>query len=202
MNNPALEQLRDIHLPQAVHWWPPAPGWWLVAALVLALIIWLSRYLQSRYRRQYFRGESQDLLKEIWQNYQQNHEQQADNSANADPDFIENTLALLRRAGKTAQLSSVSNSEGCSENRNENRAAVLTQEHLESMPSPALLKALDEHSAGKLSAALPLQNISERLYRPDSKALTTEQAQCFYEVAKNWLKSNSFKPGKHAGGAN
>lgn len=187
MNNPALEQLRDIHLPQAMHWWPPAPGWWIVAILVLALTIWLSRYLRARYRRQYFRGESQDLLKEIWQNYQQDNEQQAANSTStsADRDFIENTLALLRRAGKTAQLVTVSNSK----DRSQNRAAVPTQGHLASMPSPALLKALDEHSVGKLSAALPLQDISERLYRPDSKALTTEQAQCFYDVAKNWLRS-------------
>ena len=195
MNNPALEQLRDIHLPQAVHWWPPAPGWWIVAAVVLALMIWLSRYLQARYRRQYFRGETQDLLKQVWQDYQQEHEQQAGNTANADRDFIENTLALLRRAGKTAQLST----DNKSKDRSENNTAVPTQEHLESMPSPALLKALDEHSAGKLSAALPLQDISERLYRPDSKALTTEQAQCFYAVAKNWLKSKNFKAGKQPG---
>jgi len=28
--------LRDIHLPGAVGFWPPALGWWLVAAFVLA----------------------------------------------------------------------------------------------------------------------------------------------------------------------
>jgi len=174
-----LEQLRDIHLPEAVHWWPPAPGWWIVAALLLALTVWLSRYLQARYRRQYFRGESQDLLKQVWLDY----EQQSGNSANADRDFIENTLSLLRRAGKTAQLAA--------HNKND--------DHLESMPSPALLVALDQHSAGKLSAALPLQDISERLYRAESKTLTTEQAQCFYAVAKNWLKSKDFKPSKQSG---
>jgi len=185
VDNPMLEQLRDIHLPEAVHWWPPAPGWWIVAALLLALTIWLSRYLQARYRRQYFRGESRDLLKQVWQDY----EQQAGNTVNADRDFIENTLALLRRAGKTAQLSADSSSEAHHE------------EHLESMPSPALLEALDVHSAGKLSAALPLQDISERLYRAEGKALSTEQAQCFYAVAKNWLKSKDFKPGKQPGSA-
>ncbi len=32
-----LDLLRDISLPQAVSWWPLAPGWWLVAGITLAL---------------------------------------------------------------------------------------------------------------------------------------------------------------------
>ncbi|MCB1672499.1 MAG: DUF4381 domain-containing protein [Pseudomonadales bacterium] len=47
-----LEQLADIHLPQAVSFWPPAPGWWLLALLVLALLGWLvARLLQARRKR-------------------------------------------------------------------------------------------------------------------------------------------------------
>ncbi len=33
----ALEQLRDLHVPDPVSFWPPAIGWWIVALLVLAL---------------------------------------------------------------------------------------------------------------------------------------------------------------------
>ena len=33
-----LSALADIHLPADVSWWPPAPLWWLLAALVLAAI--------------------------------------------------------------------------------------------------------------------------------------------------------------------
>ncbi len=39
----SLAGLRDIRLPAPVSWWPPAPGWWVVAALaatVLAASIW------------------------------------------------------------------------------------------------------------------------------------------------------------------
>lgn len=44
--------LRDIHLPGPIGWWPPAIGWWLLAALVLVgLAFYALRYYQSRHRR-------------------------------------------------------------------------------------------------------------------------------------------------------
>ena len=47
--NPEELALRDIHLPAPVGWWPPAPGWWLLAGLMLAVIIWLFwRWQQQR----------------------------------------------------------------------------------------------------------------------------------------------------------
>ncbi|MDD9890866.1 MAG: DUF4381 domain-containing protein, partial [Gammaproteobacteria bacterium] len=30
-----LAQLADIHLPGEISYWPPAPGWWVLAALLL-----------------------------------------------------------------------------------------------------------------------------------------------------------------------
>jgi hypothetical protein len=44
--------LHDIHLPGVVAWWPPAPGWWLAAALVLAaLAVAGFQYWRGRHRR-------------------------------------------------------------------------------------------------------------------------------------------------------
>jgi hypothetical protein len=53
---PAVDlPLRDIHLPEPISWWPPAPGWWMLLGLaVLALIAFalLRRWYLRRRRRQ------------------------------------------------------------------------------------------------------------------------------------------------------
>ncbi len=43
-------QLRDIHLPGEPSFWPPAPGWWLVAAVMIALLAWMTVIALRRYR--------------------------------------------------------------------------------------------------------------------------------------------------------
>ena len=43
--------LRDIHLPNPIAWWPPAPGWWLLFFGIPALLIllwWLWRWLRRK----------------------------------------------------------------------------------------------------------------------------------------------------------
>lgn len=45
-----LAQLRDIHLPETIGLWPPAPGWWLLAVLLFALLCY--GYLKLRRRQQ------------------------------------------------------------------------------------------------------------------------------------------------------
>jgi len=44
--------LRDIHLPEAVGWWPPAIGWWLLlgSLLVAAAVAWLLYHRRYRER--------------------------------------------------------------------------------------------------------------------------------------------------------
>jgi len=34
-----LAQLADIHLPEAISFWPPAPGWWLLGIALLAVLV-------------------------------------------------------------------------------------------------------------------------------------------------------------------
>lgn len=46
-----LAALRDWHLPEPVAWWPPAPGWWLAAALILGLGVSALLWWRIRRRR-------------------------------------------------------------------------------------------------------------------------------------------------------
>lgn len=53
-----LEQLRDIHMPAAVGWWPPAPGWWLLAFLLVGLIVAAIVWRVLRHRRLAYKREA------------------------------------------------------------------------------------------------------------------------------------------------
>ena len=55
-NPQELAQLRDIHLPDAIGWWPLAPGWYLLLILVLFMGVIISvgfvkHYLNGRAKR-------------------------------------------------------------------------------------------------------------------------------------------------------
>ena len=91
--NPSpLDQLADIHLPASVSWWPLAPGWWaLLALLVIALIAiftWRYRAQQNRYRKL-----AQQELDRIYNEYQHTRDAAT---------FLHETSVLLRRTALTA----------------------------------------------------------------------------------------------------
>lgn len=66
MANPlprGLEELRDIHLPQPIGWWPLAPGWYFLAALIILLIILAIFFLRRYYLNSCAKREALALLK-------------------------------------------------------------------------------------------------------------------------------------------
>ncbi|PVY79295.1 uncharacterized protein DUF4381 [Tamilnaduibacter salinus] len=52
-----LAGLRDIHMPEPGGFWPPAPGWWILAVIVVVALVALTWLVQrwiarGRWRRQ------------------------------------------------------------------------------------------------------------------------------------------------------
>jgi len=43
--------LKDIHLPGAPGLWPPAPGWWVLGALLLVVVIFCLWKLHNNYKK-------------------------------------------------------------------------------------------------------------------------------------------------------
>lgn len=59
--------LKDIHLPAEIGWWPPAPGWWLVAGLLI-LIALTGYFFIRRVRRKTAVKTARKLLFSLQQN--------------------------------------------------------------------------------------------------------------------------------------
>ena len=50
MQDNPLQQLRDVHAPLAPEWWPPAPGWWLLAIAIVTTLVFIGRLLWRAHR--------------------------------------------------------------------------------------------------------------------------------------------------------
>lgn len=65
-----LSQLRDIHLPPPISWWPLAPGWWILIFAGIFAFIYLTRILMQRYRSNLYRRQALKKLSLIILNSQ------------------------------------------------------------------------------------------------------------------------------------
>lgn len=70
-----LSQLADIHLPGVISFWPPAPGWWVLAALVLLGLALLARQLYRQWQQE---QRVKRVLAELAQAYQVYQQASAD----------------------------------------------------------------------------------------------------------------------------
>ena len=65
-----LVNLKDIHLPPPVSFWPPAPGWWILALLVISTLFIGGVWLYRKYKKSKPKTEALRILKDLQILYQ------------------------------------------------------------------------------------------------------------------------------------
>jgi hypothetical protein len=72
-NVDALAQLKDIHLPPPVGWWPLAPGWYGVMVLVFILLAFITAVIYKRHLNALPKKHALSLLKIYTAQYEKDH---------------------------------------------------------------------------------------------------------------------------------
>ncbi len=169
MNQQALAQLKDIHLPAPSPWWELAAGWWLLLALVLILLIWglprLRTFWIKRRNQRLLKQDMQAELQAICQAYQEHHD-------------AHQTLADINILLKKVALT------------------LFPKQQVASLTGKAWLDFLDQHWQEKFHEKPDLSFTSKRIaslltdgaYRADVMA-SDQDIQALCDVARAWLKA-------------
>ncbi|HKI74149.1 MAG TPA: DUF4381 domain-containing protein [Pseudomonadales bacterium] len=87
-----LAQLKDIHLPAPVDAWPPAPGWFILAALIIAGVVGATWYVIHYWNANRYRREALQELERLRADYRE---------ANDTAAYLQAYAALLKRTALT-----------------------------------------------------------------------------------------------------
>jgi len=169
MNQPNLN-LRDIHLPEPVSWWPIAPGWWLLLAALL-IIVALAFIARKIYRSKQLKRDINTELEAIKQQFQQTQNKSQ---------LAKALSVLLRRASITYYSRSHFNGESIAGLTGENWLAWLDKTH--SQPD-SVLSAKNikfQSDIGHVLISAP--------YMADDAELDFD-AQTLIQLCESWLHS-------------
>lgn len=166
-----LSQLADIHLPQDVAFWPPAPGWWLLAALLLAALAWFAwrRFRQWQEARRL--GHALAELESAMGTFRTAADGDARNHAG---------LQLLYRLNSLLKRVALARHPAAG-------VAALT--------GRAWLDYLDAHGGGGAFAAGEGQVLAEGEYRPHFDA----DAEALAALVRHWIEVQYREPATPAG---
>ena len=64
VENP-LVNLKDIHLPPPVSFWPPAPGWWILAVLLISSLFICSVWFYRQHKKRKPKIEALRILRDL-----------------------------------------------------------------------------------------------------------------------------------------
>ena len=87
-----LVNLKDIHLPPPVSFWPPAPGWWILAVLLISSLFIGSVWFYRQHKKRKPKTEALRILKDLQILYQNSKDEVVS---------LRNLSNLLRRTALT-----------------------------------------------------------------------------------------------------
>ena len=161
-NDPySLDKLHDLVEPAAVAWWPLAPGWWIVIAL---LLVWLGAAFVTawiRWRKTAYRRAGLRLLDKI---------EKASANASADSVRLLGSLSsLLKRVA----------------------LAAFPRERVASLSGDEWIAFLDRTSAGARFATEPMNLLAGASYHDSASAqLDDEQFSAICDAARSWIQTH------------
>lgn len=169
MNQQSLN-LRDIHLPEPVSWWPLAPGWWLLLTALL-IIIALAFITRKIYRSKQLKRDINAELETIKQQFQQTQNKSQ---------LAKALSVLLRRANITYYSRSHFKGESIAGLTGENWLAWLDKTH--SKPEHTLTEKniTFQSELGQVLITAP--------YMSDESQLDYD-AQSLIQLCESWLHS-------------
>ena len=91
--SPKPVELRDIHLPEPISWWPLASGWWILLLLIIALVVVAYIFIPKlikKIKHQPARKLAISEFKKIQLQYQSQKDKQS---------LLQSLSVLLRRIG-------------------------------------------------------------------------------------------------------
>lgn len=156
-----LDQLKDIHLPEAPGLWPPAPGWWILAISLLVLIattlVLLIRYRNKNRYRKVALQQADHLMREF---------QQSEKS-DAAAFYIEQAMALLKRVSLHRNL----------------------DEQMAALSADRYLDRLNQHCKKPVFSEQICSQIAPTLYAaPSSTRQPDLDIHRFHNMMKTWIK--------------
>ncbi len=163
MNQQPLN-LRDIHLPEPISWWPIAPGWWILLCGILLIItvLFIGRKI---YKSRQLGRDIRSELEVIKQQFQENQNK---------PQLAKSLSTLLRRANISYYPQA--------------NIAGLTGEswlsHLDKTNTRPFVKASFNSETGKVLLSAP--------YLPDETTLDFD-ARTLIGLCESWLTSTHTK---------
>ncbi len=184
-----LPQLRDIHLPDPIGVWPPAPGWWLLGALIIIAAVFIGCWLYRRHQRDAYRKEALGLLEKATREFENKLKKSVNISTQPTElkqFYFFNLCELLKRTALTAY--------GTGMSFNGSRITGLSGKDWITFLFDSCETLSKPNSREKSLTSDQVALIYQQLYSPAPEALENIDVQRMQYFCRTWITKHQSTP--------